>query len=70
MGLATNARWMHSVHMDKRPEETKDAAERGPRISLTFHHISTNGLPACVALTFRLNVGDCVRQVSIGMWPK
>jgi hypothetical protein len=41
MGLATNARWMHSVHTDKRPEETKDPAERGPRISLTFRHIGT-----------------------------
>ena len=41
MGLATNARWMHSVHTDKRPEETKDPAERGPRVSLTFRHIGT-----------------------------
>jgi hypothetical protein len=41
MGLATNARWMHSVHTDKRPEETKDPAERGARISLTFRHIGT-----------------------------
>jgi 2OG-Fe(II) oxygenase superfamily len=41
MGLETNARWMHSVHTDKRPEETKDPAERGPRISLTFRHIGT-----------------------------
>ena len=41
MGLATNARWMHSVHTDKRPEHTKDPAERGPRISLTFRHIGT-----------------------------
>jgi len=41
MGLATNARWMHSVHTDKRPEETKDLAERGPRVSLTFRHIGT-----------------------------
>jgi 2OG-Fe(II) oxygenase superfamily len=41
MGLATNARWMHSVHTDKRPEDTKDPAERGPRISLTFRHIGT-----------------------------
>jgi hypothetical protein len=30
MGLAINARWMHSVHTDKRPEETKDPADRGP----------------------------------------
>jgi hypothetical protein len=41
MGLETNARWMHSVHTDKRPENTKDATERGPRISLTFRHIGT-----------------------------
>jgi hypothetical protein len=41
MGLETNARWMHSVHTDKRPENTKDPAERGPRISLTFRHIGT-----------------------------
>ncbi len=41
LGLATNARWMHSVHTDKRPEDTKDPAERGPRISLTFRHIGT-----------------------------
>jgi alkylated DNA repair dioxygenase AlkB len=39
MGLASNARWVHSVHTDKRPEETKDLAERRPRISLTFRHI-------------------------------
>jgi hypothetical protein len=32
---------MHSVHTDKRPENTKDPAERGPRISLTFRHIGT-----------------------------
>jgi hypothetical protein len=41
MGLETNARWMHSVHTDKRPEYTKDPAEVGPRISLTFRHIGT-----------------------------
>jgi hypothetical protein len=41
MGLETNVRWMHSVHTDKRPENTKDPAERGPRISLTFRHIGT-----------------------------
>ncbi|KAH9981681.1 hypothetical protein BJV74DRAFT_778556 [Russula compacta] len=41
MGLATNARWMHSVHTDKRPEHTKEPAERGQRISLTFRHIGT-----------------------------
>ena len=31
MGVETNARWMHSVHTDKRLE-IKDPAERGPRI--------------------------------------
>jgi 2OG-Fe(II) oxygenase superfamily len=41
MGLETNARWMHSVHADKRPEYTKDPAEYGPRISLTFRRIGT-----------------------------
>ena len=41
MGLQTNARWMHSVHTDKRPEATKDPAERGARISLTFRRIGT-----------------------------
>jgi hypothetical protein len=41
MGLETNARWMHSVHTDKRSENTKDPAKRGPRISLTFRHIGT-----------------------------
>ncbi|KAI9511808.1 hypothetical protein F5148DRAFT_1280351 [Russula earlei] len=41
MGLETNARWMHSVHTDKRPEDAKDPAERGRRISLTFRHIGT-----------------------------
>ena len=41
MGLETNARWMHSVHMDKRLETTKDPTEWGPRISLTFRHIGT-----------------------------
>jgi hypothetical protein len=41
MGLETNARWVHGVHTDKRPENTKDPAERGPRISLTFRHIGT-----------------------------
>ena len=41
MGLETNARWMHSVHTDKRPDSTKDSAERGPRISLTFRRIGT-----------------------------
>jgi hypothetical protein len=46
MGLATNSRWMHSVHTDKRPVNTKDPAERGPRISLTFRHIGTFLTPA------------------------
>jgi len=41
MGLQTNARWMHSVHTDKRPEGTKEPAERGARISLTFRRIGT-----------------------------
>ena len=41
MGLATNSRWMHSVHTDKMPENAKDPAERSPRNSLTFHHIDT-----------------------------
>ncbi|KAH8980437.1 hypothetical protein EDB86DRAFT_2813710 [Lactarius hatsudake] len=46
MGLETNARWMHSVHTDKRPEATKDPAERGARISLTFRRIGTFLTPA------------------------
>ena len=46
MGLATNSRWMHSVHTDKRPENTKDPSERGARISLTFRHIGTFLTPA------------------------
>lgn len=29
------------MHTDKRPENTKDPAERGRRISLTFRHIDT-----------------------------
>lgn len=41
MGLETNARWMHSVHADKRLETTKDPTEWGPRISLTFRRIGT-----------------------------
>jgi hypothetical protein len=44
MGLTTNSRWVHSVHMDKthkRLENTKDPSERGPRISLTLRHIGT-----------------------------
>ena len=46
MGLETNARWMHSVHTDKRPEGTKEPAERGARISLTFRRIGTFLTPA------------------------
>lgn len=46
MGLQTNARWMHSVHTDKRPDDTKDPAERGARISLTFRRIGTFLTPA------------------------
>ncbi|KAI0044577.1 hypothetical protein FA95DRAFT_1562112 [Auriscalpium vulgare] len=44
MGLTTNARWMHSIHTDKRPPTMKTAAERacgGERISLTFRLIGT-----------------------------
>ena len=39
MGIETNARWMHSVRTDKRPE-IKDPAGRGPRISLTFNSVT------------------------------
>jgi len=46
MDLQTNARWMHSVHTDKRPDGTKDPAERGARISLTFRRIGTFLTPA------------------------
>jgi hypothetical protein len=49
MGLATNSRWMHSVHTDKRQETTKDPAERGPRISLTFRHVGTFLTPSIPA---------------------
>ena len=44
MGLATNAKWLHSIRTDKRPPTTKSAAERaygGERISLTFRTIGT-----------------------------
>ena len=44
MGLATNARWLHSIRTDKRPAQTKSDAERaqgGARISLTFRTIGT-----------------------------
>ncbi|EJD47688.1 hypothetical protein AURDEDRAFT_102383 [Auricularia subglabra TFB-10046 SS5] len=44
LGLDTNARWLHSIRQDKRPESTKSAAERahgGARISLTFRLIGT-----------------------------
>ena len=46
MGLETNARWMHSVHTDKRPDSTKEPEERGARISLTFRRIGTFLTPA------------------------
>lgn len=46
MGLQTNARWMHSVHTDKRPDSTKEPEERGARISLTFRRIGTFLTPA------------------------
>ncbi|KAI0260338.1 hypothetical protein BC834DRAFT_957645 [Gloeopeniophorella convolvens] len=46
LGLQTNARWMHSVHTDRRPEATKEPAERGARISLTFRRIGTFLTPA------------------------
>ncbi|KAL4248979.1 Fe2OG dioxygenase domain-containing protein [Abortiporus biennis] len=44
MGLETNAKWMHSIRTDKRPEYTKSDPERfnnGERISLTFRNIGT-----------------------------
>ena len=44
MGLDTNAKFMHSIRTDKRPEFTKLPEERafnGERISLTFRHIGT-----------------------------
>ncbi|KAI0643409.1 hypothetical protein C8Q79DRAFT_1024408 [Trametes meyenii] len=44
MGLQTNARWMHSIRTDKRPDVEKTVAElfkNGERISLTFRTIST-----------------------------
>ena len=41
MGVATNARWMYSVHTIKRLKDPTDPTERGPRISLTFRHIGT-----------------------------
>ncbi|KAI0065126.1 hypothetical protein BV25DRAFT_1927348 [Artomyces pyxidatus] len=44
MGPATNTRWMHSIHTDKRPLSMKSPAEffqGGERISLTFRHIGT-----------------------------
>jgi hypothetical protein len=44
MGLATNARWLHSIRQDKRLDRDKAPAElafAGARISLTFRHIAT-----------------------------
>lgn len=44
MGLKTNARWMHSIRMDKRHIMSKSPEEQyngGERISLTFRHIGT-----------------------------
>lgn len=44
MGLRTNMRWLHGIHTDKRPAQTKTPAERaagGERISLTFRRIGT-----------------------------
>jgi len=44
MGLETNARWLHSIHTDKRPLHIKALSEQrqnGKRISLTFRHIGT-----------------------------
>jgi len=45
MGLQTNARWMRGMHTDKRPDGTKDTAEHGARISLTFRRIGTFPTP-------------------------
>jgi hypothetical protein len=44
MGLATNARWLHSIRQDKRLDCDKTPGElafAGARISLTFRHIAT-----------------------------
>ncbi|THG96741.1 hypothetical protein EW026_g5136 [Hermanssonia centrifuga] len=44
LGLETNAKWLHAIRTDKRPEKTKSDAERfenGERISLTFRNIGT-----------------------------
>lgn len=44
LGPETNARWLHSIRQDKRPDGMKSAAERahgGARISLTFRQIGT-----------------------------
>jgi hypothetical protein len=44
MGLATNARWLHSIRQDKRLDRDKTPGElafAGARISLTFRHIAT-----------------------------
>ncbi|KAF8492084.1 hypothetical protein F5888DRAFT_247777 [Russula emetica] len=63
MGLETNARWMHSVHTDKRPENTKDPAERGPRISLTFRHIGTFLTPLSPSPSSPAGQGQAQAQV-------
>jgi nicotinamidase-related amidase/alkylated DNA repair dioxygenase AlkB len=44
MSLETNARYLHSIHADKRPASELTPAEKaydGQRISLTFRHIGT-----------------------------
>ncbi|KAL2006931.1 hypothetical protein VTN00DRAFT_9599 [Thermoascus crustaceus] len=49
MGERTNARWLHGIRPDRRPETAKTAEERafgGERISLTFRHIGTFVHPA------------------------
>ncbi|EIM84764.1 uncharacterized protein STEHIDRAFT_158479 [Stereum hirsutum FP-91666 SS1] len=49
LGLATNARWTHSIHTDKRPLKLKSPVEQfqnGERISLTFRHIGTFLMPS------------------------
>lgn len=49
LGLATNARWTHSIHTDKRPLKLKSPDEQfqnGERISLTFRHIGTFLMPS------------------------
>lgn len=44
LGLETNAKWLHTIRQDKRPDRMKTPAElfnNGERISLTFRHIGT-----------------------------